>query len=388
MGDPTGAGGWPGMVEERPTPLQLEWFRQLTTCGAIVAAGFTLLLAGLGVWLEVKVLLVGAALVGAVFLVTLIALALARPGRLLLGAQLLAAAGVAHAIIQSYLFPFAAPVLAVSVVLSVACVLPYVHGRPLRWLVVWSILSSLAIATLPQLSPLGAIVPVAAQNVIEVAALPAVTILTSLLLLQFSERVRHARQAEAAAHFETEQTRRALEQASQRLRIALSAVGLGIWDLDLTTGALSLDDRCKSLLGVREGAELDYGAFLGLVVADDRERFDAAIQSAARSDNHARHDLEFRVLDASGCAQRWMHSTAQLLLEGNQAVRLIGTAQDVTLAKTSEGGAAQRERTRGGRQPRQGRVPGDARSRATQSSRSDAHRLGVAAHTLGRGWCT
>ena len=55
---------------------------------------------------------------------------------------------VAHAIVQSYLFPFAASTLAVSAILSVASVLPYVHGRPLRWLVVWSILSSLAIASL------------------------------------------------------------------------------------------------------------------------------------------------------------------------------------------------------------------------------------------------
>jgi signal transduction histidine kinase/DNA-binding NarL/FixJ family response regulator len=335
-GAPTGDHDSRSVVDERPALLHLSWFRQLTICGAIIAAGFTLLLAGLGVWLDVAVLLVGAALVGAVFVVTLVALALARPGRLLLAAQLLAGAGVAHAIIQSYLFPFAASVLAVSVVLSVASVLPYVEGPPLRWLVVGSILSSLAVATLPHLSPLGAIVPAAAQNAIEVAALPAVTILTSLLLLQFSERVRHARQAEAAAHFETEQTQRALEHASQRLRIALSAVGLGTWDLDLATGGLSLDERCRALLDVREGEALHYGGLLGLVVADDQERFEAAIQSAAAGDAHARHDVDVRVLDANGRAQRWMHFTAQLLFEGAEAVRLIGTAQDVTPAKTSE----------------------------------------------------
>jgi signal transduction histidine kinase/ActR/RegA family two-component response regulator len=334
--DATRAREWRGLAGETATPLYRQWFRQLTTCGAVIAAGFTALLAGLGVWLGVKLLLVGAAFVGAVFLVTLIALALARAGRLLLGAQLLAGAGVAHAIVQSYLFPFAASALAVSVVLSVACVLPYVHSRPLRWLVVWSILSSLAIASFPRLSPFGAIVPPAAQQVIAVAALPAVTILTALLLLQFSERIRHAREAEAGAHFETEQTRRALEQASQRLSIALSGAAIGIWDLDLTGGTLSLDDRCKSILGLPAGAELDYSAFLQLVVADDRERLGAAVHGAAEGDSRARHDLAFRVLDPSSGAQRWIRFTAQPLIEGTHAVRLIGTAQDLTLAKATE----------------------------------------------------
>ena len=116
-----------------------------------------------------------------------------------MAAQIVASAGVAHAIVQSYLFPFAASTLAVSAILSVASVLPYVHGRPLRWLVVWSILSSLAIASLPRLSPFRDVVPPAAQQMIAMTALPAVTILTSLLLLQFSERVRYAREAESAA---------------------------------------------------------------------------------------------------------------------------------------------------------------------------------------------
>ena len=317
--DASRARGWRSLADERATPLHREWFGQLTICGAIIAAGFTALLAGLGVWFEVKVLLVGAAFVGAVFLVTVIALALARAGRLLLGAQLLAAAGVAHAIVQSYLFPFAASVLAVSAVLSVASVLPYVQGRPLRWLVVWSILSSLAIAALPSLSPLGAVVPPAAQHVIVVTALPAVTILTSLLLLQFSERIRHAREAEAAAHFETDQTRRALETTRQRLWLALSAVGIGIWDLDPTTGTLNLDRRCAIDSRPSGGCgALDYAGFLRLVVADDQERVDAASISLSR-----RRPREARSRN-SGFSRRaagrsaGFDSRPQLLVEGNR----------------------------------------------------------------------
>ena len=49
------------MGDEDFAALQQVWFRRLTTCGAVTAAGFTALLAGLWAWLHVPVLLIGAA---------------------------------------------------------------------------------------------------------------------------------------------------------------------------------------------------------------------------------------------------------------------------------------------------------------------------------------
>jgi signal transduction histidine kinase/FixJ family two-component response regulator len=324
------------MGEKDFAALQQNWFRRLTTCGAATAAAFTALLAGLGVRLHVSVLLIGAAILGAVFLLTLIALALGRRGHLSQGAQMLAAAGLAHAIIQSYLFPFAASALAVSAVFSVACALPYVHGRPLRWLVVWCMLSSLAVASLPIFSPFRDVVPPAAQQLIEMAALPAVTILTALLLLQFSERIRYTREAESAAHVEAERTQRVLEQTGQRLQIALSAAGVGIWMMDLDTGTASLDERCLSILGVPRGTQLDYAAFLGLVHPHDQQRVDAAVHHAVRGHDSGKCDIEYRVVGTGAASERWIRSTAQLFVDGSNGVRLIGTVHDVTAGKASE----------------------------------------------------
>jgi len=326
------------MGDEDFAALQQVWFRRLMTCGAVTAAGFTALLAGLGAWLHVTVLLVGAAILAPVLVLTLIALAIGRRGHLLVAAQLVASAGVAHAIVQSYLFPFAASTLAVSAVLSVASVLPYVHGRPLRWLVVWSILSSLAIASLPRLSPFTDVVPPAAQQMIAMTALPAVAILTSLLLLQFSERVRYAREAESAAQRETQQTQRVLEQTGQRLKIALAAAGVGIWVMDLETGTVDFDDRCNGLLGLVRGTSLDYPTFLGLLHPDDRQHIDDAFRRAVRGEDSGKYDIGYRVAgtDTNTGNGRWIRSTAQLFVDGSNGVRLIGTAQDVTAAKTDE----------------------------------------------------
>jgi signal transduction histidine kinase/ActR/RegA family two-component response regulator len=324
------------MREHELAAMQQGWFRRLTTCGAVTAAGFTALLAGLGARLHVSVLLIGAGIVGTLFVVALVALAIGRAGHLLEAAQLMAFTGVAHAIVQSYLFPFAASALAVSAVLSVASVLPYVHGRSLRWLVVWSVLSSLAIACLPRLSPFANVVPPVTQEIIDVAALPAVTILTSVLLVQFSQHIRVAHEAESAAHFETEVTRRALEQTGQRLQIALSAAGIGIWVMELGDGMVSLDDRCHYILGVPYGTDLDYAALLALVHPDDRQSVDEAVRRTVHGQDSDGCNIDFRIVGVGLAPERWIRSNAQLFVDGGHGVRLIGTAQDVTLAKSSE----------------------------------------------------
>ena len=63
------------MGEKDFAALQQGWFRQLTTCSAVTTAGFTALLAGLGVWLHVRTLLIGAAVIATVFVLQLAALA-------------------------------------------------------------------------------------------------------------------------------------------------------------------------------------------------------------------------------------------------------------------------------------------------------------------------
>src|SRR6476620_10234786 len=324
------------MGEKDLAALQQGWFRQLTTCGAVISAGFTAMLAGLGVWLDVRLLLLCAGVIGSVFVLTLIALALAAVKRLVFAAQLLAVAGVAHAVVQSYLFPFAAPALAVSVVLSVASVLPYVHGRQLRWLVVVSILSSLAIASLPQISPLPAAVPATAQQLIGLAALPAVTIMIALLLLQFSERIRLAQTAESSARLDAEQAHFALESASERLRIAVSAVGIGIWDVDLASGRVVMDDRCHAILGVPAGATIDYAAFLGLVHTDDRRSVHDSVGQIVSAENDGRYEVDYRLQEQPDGPVRWVRSTGQRLADGGRFVRIIGTARDVTADKANE----------------------------------------------------
>jgi signal transduction histidine kinase/ActR/RegA family two-component response regulator len=323
------------MSSEQFAELQSRWFRRLAVGVAITCVLFAAALGGLGLVLHINLLLLGAGILGALSAVSLIALFAAARKQLLVGAQLLSGAGVAHAIVQSYLFPFAAPALAVSIVLSVASVLPYVTGRPLRWLVGASALSSLAAAVLAQLSPLAAAVPAGAQRALEVAALPAATILTALILLEYSERIRFTRDAERDARLEVEQARSALEDTSSRLAVALAAARIGIWDVDLATGTLTSDARCKALFGLAPGGELAYSSFLERVHSDHRERVRQAVEGALAGENAGRYVVEYRSLGLDG-VERWIRSTGQAVFAEHRPVRLIGTVEDVTTAKVDE----------------------------------------------------
>src|SRR5262245_50158753 len=163
------------------------------------------------------------------------------------------------------------------------------------------------------------------------------SILTSLLLLQYSQRSRDAHEAESAARLDAEQTRQALERASERLRIALSAAGIGIWDIDLNNAqALALDERCHAIMGIPAGAGLDYGSFLGLVHADDRQRVHDAVNHIISGEGDGTCAIEYRVVSPQDTAPRWIRSTGQRLVDGSHFVRLVGTARDVTLDRAIE----------------------------------------------------
>jgi PAS domain S-box-containing protein len=316
--------------------LQRRWFRRLTVGIAATAAAFAGLLATLGARSGVAVLFMGAATIGALSAVAIVALVLGAHRRLLVASELVATAGIVHAIVQSFLFPFAVPALAVSVVLAVASTLPYVSGRPLRWLVASSVLSSVALSILSGLSPLRDAVPVPVQKLLAVTSLPAATILTALLLLQYSERSRFTREAEVAARLDAERARNALEGLTERLRLALSVAEIGIWDVDLANGALTSDDRCRRLFGLGGNEDLGYSAFLDRIHAEHRDRVHRCIENALSGEDGGRYVVDYPSLALDGGAERWIRSTGQAVFSHGRATRLIGTVEDVTAAKTAE----------------------------------------------------
>ncbi|HZR93056.1 MAG TPA: PAS domain S-box protein [Gaiellaceae bacterium] len=125
----------------------------------------------------------------------------------------------------------------------------------------------------------------------------------------------------------------ALKRSEERLRLALEAGRMVVWDRDLRTGevvALSFGDHlAESHLSALTSLE----ALLEATHPDDR----AALRDALAEDTAigAGRQVEFRVLGADGSVG-WLAATTGVLHEGRQAVRQVTVFSDVTARRRAE----------------------------------------------------
>ena len=129
---------------------------------------------------------------------------------------------------------------------------------------------------------------------------------------------------------------KALEDSEERLRIALNATELAIWDYQPDSGTIDSDERGKALFGLPPDAVLTYEQFLSSLHPADREPTDAAIQRALDPDGGGDCDVEVRLRVAPGQPDRWARATGRGFSRAGGARRLVGTLQDVSERKHYE----------------------------------------------------
>ncbi|MGY1745290.1 SpoIIE family protein phosphatase [Blastococcus sp. SYSU D00695] len=135
------------------------------------------------------------------------------------------------------------------------------------------------------------------------------------------------------AELELSAARSAIGASAARLDIALEASGIGIWERDLRTGAVSWDERCAALFGLDAAladGELDE-VMTSRIHPDDHELVREAM---ARADTlTGEFAVESRALHADGSV-RWTVSRGRLVRDPRgEPVRMIGTVLDVTEAR-------------------------------------------------------
>jgi len=128
---------------------------------------------------------------------------------------------------------------------------------------------------------------------------------------------------------EAEETRRSSEE---RLRLALGAGHMGVWDWNIRTGELKLSDNLEPMHGLARGSfGRTLGEFLDLVHPDDREPVNQAISRAIGEGRG--YDIEFRNLRPDG-SLHWIAGKGQVMRdESGRAVRMIGVSTDITERK-------------------------------------------------------
>jgi PAS domain S-box-containing protein len=122
----------------------------------------------------------------------------------------------------------------------------------------------------------------------------------------------------------------ALRESEDRLRLALAAAELGIWDHGLATDLFQLDARAQALYGLPGVAEV--GALLGRVHPEDRERLGGEFAMAMDPVVRGPISTEYRVVHQDGV--HWLRVRGRVYFAdgeaGERPVRGLGTVQDVT----------------------------------------------------------
>jgi len=140
-------------------------------------------------------------------------------------------------------------------------------------------------------------------------------------------------------------TRRALERSEERLRMALDASGMiGIWDFDLASGLVSVDDRFIKLFGIEDAQGSDgtlLAAFTDRIDSDDRDRVIKEIDIAIKT--RADFRSQYQVTDSTGKARSVLASGRVVEDASGTPVRFPGVAVEVTAQVEANAALAESE---------------------------------------------
>ncbi len=123
-----------------------------------------------------------------------------------------------------------------------------------------------------------------------------------------------------------------LAAARLDLDLAAQAAGMGRWDHKPHIGQRFWDQRARSIFGLPPDEDATQETFERLLHPDDLPRVRAAVAAAtdpAGADAGA-INLEYRIHRADTGALRWVETFGRAFFQGDQCVRFVGVASDVT----------------------------------------------------------
>jgi PAS domain S-box-containing protein len=126
-----------------------------------------------------------------------------------------------------------------------------------------------------------------------------------------------------------------LETTQERLRLAMDAGNMGVWDWSIETGELRWIGNLERLHGVAPGgAPKNFDEFKSLIHPDDVKTLEKNIQESLANKSH--FSTEFRVIWADG-AIRWIGGLGRAYYnDDGKPVRMVGVGIDLNERKLSE----------------------------------------------------
>lgn len=123
-----------------------------------------------------------------------------------------------------------------------------------------------------------------------------------------------------------------LQIQTDRLRIALSAAGIGVWDFNTETGETNVDAKVCSLFGIPPQSNQTMNGMMDFIHPDDRDRVTSEIETAIRDKTDFR--CAFRVVRADDSI-RWLQGAGRLEKGMLGQKRMFGINFDITAERAA-----------------------------------------------------
>jgi PAS domain S-box-containing protein len=127
----------------------------------------------------------------------------------------------------------------------------------------------------------------------------------------------------------------ALRRSEQRMKLAQTSAGAGLWDWDMSTGEIEWSDELFRLFGLDPAKhEASFETWRSVLHPDDRLLAEKRIETAIES--HTSHNSEYRIVLESGQV-RWINSLGDAIYDDNgKPQHMSGICIDITDRKLAE----------------------------------------------------
>jgi|GEM_PF-1264425 len=130
-----------------------------------------------------------------------------------------------------------------------------------------------------------------------------------------------------------------LQKAYEQIRLSKEAAQLGTFDMDMVTGRLQWDDRCRLLFGISHSDEVDFERdFLNNLHPEDVERINSILTHVFdKQASNGIYDVKYRTIGHEDKRLRWIRAKGQVYFDANdKPLRFIGSVLDITEQKEDE----------------------------------------------------
>jgi len=134
-------------------------------------------------------------------------------------------------------------------------------------------------------------------------------------------------------------SRKELESAYEQIRLSKEAAQLGTFDIDVTSGEMEWDERCRSLFGISHNEPVTYERdFIHRLHPEDQKRVTTLINTLFEERlNDGIYDVEYRTIDAEDGKVRWVRAKGKVFYnESGEPLRFIGSVLEITEQKQNE----------------------------------------------------